>query len=59
MFKFLIENKLISSNQYGFKPGDSCTIQLLSITHEIYESIDVRLEVRRVFLDTSKAFDKV
>ena len=59
MFIFFIENKLISSNQSGFKPGDSCINQLLSIIHEIYESFDVGLEVRSVFLDISKAFDKV
>ena len=59
MFNFFIENKLISLNQSGFKPGDSCINQLLSITHEIYESFDVGLEVRSVFLDISKAFDKV
>ena len=59
IFNFFIENKLISSNQSGFKPGDSCINQLLSITHEIYKSFDVRLEVRSVFLDISKAFDKV
>ena len=59
MFNFFMENKLISSNQSGFKPGDSCINQLLSITHEIYESFDVGLEVRSVFLDISKAFDKV
>ena len=54
-----MENKITSSNQSGFKPGDSCINQLLSITHEIYESLGVRLEVRSVFLDISKAFDKV
>ena len=59
MFNFFLENKRISSNQSGFKPGDSCINQLLSITHEIYESFDVGLEVRSVFLDISKAFDKV
>ena len=59
MFNFFIENKLISSNQSGFKPGDSCINQLLSITHEIYKSFDVGLEVRSVFLDISKTFDKV
>ena len=59
MFNFFIENKLITSNQSGFKLGDSCINQLLSITHEIYKSFDVRLEVRSVFLDISKAFDKV
>ena len=59
MFNFFIENKLISSNQSGFKPGDSSINQLLSITHEIYESFDEGLEVRSVFLDISKAFGKV
>ena len=28
MFKFFIDNELISSNQSGFKPGDSCVNQL-------------------------------
>ena len=59
MFEFFIENKLISSSQSGFKPGDSCINQLLSITHEIYSSFDEGLEVRIVFLDIAKAFDKV
>ena len=52
MFNFFIENKLILSNQSSFKPGDSCINQLLPITHEVYESFDVGLEVRNVFLDT-------
>ena len=59
MLNFFIENKLISSNHSGFKPDDSCINQPLSVTHEIYESFDVGLEVRSVFLDISKAFDKV
>ena len=59
MFEFFIENNLISKNQSGFRPGDSCINQLLSITHEIYQSFDDNLEVRAVFLDISKAFDKV
>ena len=40
-------------------PGDSCINQLLSITHDIYQSFDNGFEVRGVFLDISKAFDKV
>ena len=59
MLNFFIESKFISSNQSGFKPGDFCINQLLSITHEIYKSFDVGLEVKSVFLDTSKSFDKV
>ena len=59
MLQFFVENKLISSSQSDFKPGDSCINQLLSITHEIYTSFDEGLDVRSVFLDFSKAFDKV
>ena len=59
MFSFLLENNLVSPNRSGFKPGDSCINQLLSITHEIFQSFDERFEVRSVFLDISKAFDKI
>ena len=59
MFNFFIENKLFSSNQSGFKPGDFCINQLLSITREIYKSFDVGLEVSSIFLDISKVFNKV
>ena len=59
MFEFFIQNNLITPNQSGFKTGDSCINQLISITHEIYKSFDDGYEVRGVFLDISKAFDKV
>ena len=48
------KNDLISHNQSGFKPSDSCINQLLLITHEIYKSFDSSL-VCGVFLDISKA----
>ena len=59
MFSFFLANNLLAPNQSGFKPGCSCINQLLSITHEIYSSFDNGFEVRSVFLDISKAFDKV
>ena len=59
IFNFSIENKLILSNQSGFKPDDSCINQPLSITREMYESFDMELKVRSVRLDISKAFHKV
>ena len=59
MYPFFILNELISPNQSGFKQGGSCINQLLSITHDIYQSLDEGYEVRGVFLDISKAFDKV
>ena len=58
-YNYLIENNLILQNQSGFKRGDSCIKQLISITHDILNSLDEGLEVRGVFLDISKAFDKV
>ena len=55
----MLKNNLISPNQSEFKPGDPCINQLLSITHEIYNSLDEGLEVKSFFLDIPKAFDKV
>ena len=57
----MLEEKLLNPNQSGFRPPDSCINQLLAITHEIFEAFDCNptLEVRSVFLDISKAFDKV
>ena len=58
---FLMEEKLLNPNQSGFRPSNSCINQLLAITHEIFDAFDCNppLEVRSVFLDISKAFDKV
>ena len=58
---FFLANNLLGPNQSGFKPGDSCINQLLSITiyHEIYSSFDDGSEFGSVFLDISKAFNKV
>ena len=48
LFKYLDANNLLTSNQPGFRPGDSCVHQLLSITREIYEVFDANpsLDVR-------------
>lgn len=59
IYKHLSQNDLISSNQSGYRPGDSTINQLLSITHEIYKAFEEHRETRAVFLDISKAFDKI
>ena len=59
MFDFFSKNNLLSPNQSGFRSGDSCINQLLSINHEILSTFDMVLEVREIFLDISKVFDKV
>ena len=45
--------------QSGFRPGDSIIYQLISITSDIYKNFEKHAETRAVFLDISKAFDKV
>ena len=57
MLKYFLDNNLISLTQCEFRPGDSCENQLLSITHDIFTSIDNGLEIRGVFLDIYKDFD--
>ena len=61
MFDSIFSYKLSNSCQSGFRPNGSCINQLISITHNIYRAFDANpsLEVRGVFLDLSKAFDKV
>ena len=61
MFNYFRQNNLFTECQSGLIPGDSCDAQLLSITHEIYQSFDCSptRDIKGVFLDISKAFDKV
>ena len=61
IYNFISGENLLNHNHSGFRPSDSCVNQLLSITHKIFEAFDCNstLEVRSVFLDISKAFDKV
>ena len=40
MLKYFLNNNLVTAKQFGFKPGDSCINQLLSITHDIFTSFD-------------------
>ena len=55
IYNFLLDEKLLNPNQSGFRPSDSCVNHSLIITHDCNPS----LEVRSVFLDLSKALDKV
>ena len=54
-------NNLFTKNQSGFMPGDCEIFQLLLIVHKINSSLDCNptTDVRDVFLDIFKAFDKV
>jgi len=61
LYNHLTTHNLITKNQSGFRPGDSTTNQLIDLVNEIHHAFDSTksLEVRAIFLDISKAFDKV
>ena len=59
MFEYFTAINLVSPNQSDFKLGDSYINQLSSVTNEIYQSFDNGFEVQDMFLDISKAVDKV
>ena len=61
LFNYFRNNRLFTPSQSGFLQGDSCIAQLLSVIHEIQIAFDENptVDVRGVFLDLSKAFDKV
>ena len=40
IFNFFSEKNLISPNQEGFRPWDSCVNELFAINHKIYKSSD-------------------
>ena len=52
-------NYVVSPFQSGFIQGDSTTYQLLHTYHTFCEAVDNGKEVRAVFCDISKAFDRV
>ena len=58
VYQYLDHFHLLSPKQSGFRPGDSTVNQLCFITHSIYESLQNGKEVRAVFIDLSRAFDK-
>ena len=55
-FLFLLKTTCLISQKSIW---NSCINQVLSITHEIYKSFGDEWEVRAVFLDIPKAFEKV
>ena len=61
IYNLHLEERILNPDQLCFSLSDSYVDQLIAITYEIFEAFDCnpRLEVRSVFLDISKSFDKV
>lgn len=55
----LIDNQLIHNSQHGFLSNKSCTTNLLEFLEVISSSLDDGVPMDLIYLDFSKAFDKV
>ena len=59
LYNCVTSHQLLTPLQSGFVQGDSTTYQLLHTYHTFCETVDKGKEVRAVFCDISKAFDRV
>ena len=59
LLSHLVAKNLIPDNQYGFLRGRSAEWQLLCCLEEWHSALDANYRVHAVFLDASKAFDRV
>ena len=55
----LISNQLINLSQHGFMPNRSCQTNLLEFLDQLFSMLDENEPVDIVYLDFSRAFDKV
>ena len=59
LVKYLEENSLLPDNQHGFRKNRSCLTQLIEHVDAVLKSLNEGDEVDVIYLDYSKAFDKV
>ena len=57
--KYMEENNKFNENQHGFRAGRSCLSELLAHYDDIINMLEAGVPVDTVYLDFSKAFDKV
>ena len=59
IFKHLTAHNILTSDKHGFKKHYSCNSKLLSTIEDFSLNFDSGAQIDAIFLDFSKAFDKV
>lgn len=59
LVKFLEGNSFFTDSQHGFRKNFSCETQLICFIHDLHSILDNGTPIDCIFLDFSKAFDKV
>ena len=58
VYNFCLDHKLLNVHQSGFRPNNS-TVSAIFLHHLFCQALDQKKDVRVVFCDVSKAFDRV
>ena len=56
---YLELNEILTETQHGFRQNRSCSTQLISYTNSILNNLTKGIETDSIYLDYSKAFDKI
>ena len=59
LYKFLNENNLLNSNQFGFRSGYSTDYAIIQSCDKIINTLAKKEHIIGIFLDLSKAFDTI
>jgi hypothetical protein len=58
-YNYLTTNNLLDDENSGFAKNDSAILKLIALVNSIYKGLDDQQELLLIFLDITKAFDKV
>ena len=59
LYKYCTDNKILTTHNSGFKQGDSTIYQLTDLVHRLHQCLDNSEDICLVFLDASRAFDRI
>jgi hypothetical protein len=59
IMNYMNTNLLWAPEQFGFRPGRSCQLQLLEVLEGWHEGLDMGKKVDVIYMDFAKAFDTV